>query len=283
MASYRFCRSDDVPLLVQAYNLCCRPHFPDLPELTVDRFKTWIRRLDLWTSSCMVASAGDDPIGVLLAAKREHANRILCAGVRPGHQRREHGSHLMTSLSQKLAILKPTRLECELDAADATGREFVEACGYRREQQWTEYRAEPTQEAPAGAEWLVPVGVDEPLAAGFLVAGPALPWERDLRSLRNLREELQGVALATDTVQAFALFHDDDETETRRVLACGASEERRAQAGLALVLGAIRAGAARPLTIPGVHADEIDPDVLENAGFSPAGETILYTAEAIPA
>ena len=48
MASYRFCRTDDVALLVAAYNRCYRPHFPDEPELTVDAFRLLIRERNLW-------------------------------------------------------------------------------------------------------------------------------------------------------------------------------------------------------------------------------------------
>jgi len=281
MPSYRFCRSDDIPLLVYAYNRCYRPHFPDRPELQVERFKSWIRRHDLWTSSCMVALAGREPIGVLLAAKRGHANRVLCVGVSPEHRRLRHGSHLMTSLSRKVAILKPSRLECELKANDAASRGFVEACGYRREACWTRFRAQPAPDAPAGAEWLVSVGVEEPVAAGLLEVGTPRPWARDVASLHNLRDELQGLALASDTVQAFALFHDDDESDTRRLLALGAAPG--AAAGLNLVLRACRAGTRRPLEIPGLYAGEIDPAVLAEAGFAPSGQTELYAAEAVPA
>lgn len=283
MSSYRFCRSDDVPLLVDAYNDCYRPHFPELPPLTVDRFKSWIRERDLWTSSCMVAFAGDEPIGVLLAAKRDHANRILCVGVRPGHQGRGHGSHLMTSLSQKLAILKPSRMECELDEKDDAGRRFVSSCGYAQETSWQSWHADPLDEPPPGSELLMPVGVDEPAAAGLLESSVPLPWARAVKSLRNLRDELHGLALATDTVEAFALYHDDGESETRRVLGFGAAPSVRAAASLSLVLRACRASTRRPLEVPGVHRDEIDPAMLAGSGFGP-GKTILrYAAEALPA
>ena len=68
MASYRFCRSDDIPLLVDAYNACFRPP-GKVDPIDRDRFKWWIRVLELWTSSCMVATEGGQLIGVVLAAK----------------------------------------------------------------------------------------------------------------------------------------------------------------------------------------------------------------------
>ena len=71
MASFRFCRTDDVPLLVEAYNACYHVHFPDLPPMTVDRFKRAAREIDLWASSCMVAVVDSKPAAVLLATKRD--------------------------------------------------------------------------------------------------------------------------------------------------------------------------------------------------------------------
>ena len=68
MPAYRFCRSGDIPLLVQAHNSCFRVHFPDVAPMTVEDFKRDAREIDLWASSCMVTSAGGEPVGVLLAA-----------------------------------------------------------------------------------------------------------------------------------------------------------------------------------------------------------------------
>ena len=69
-------------LLVHAWNTCYRPHFPGLPEWTVDEFKLQIRRRHVWTSSCMVADSGKETIGVLIAAKRDTENLICAVGIR---------------------------------------------------------------------------------------------------------------------------------------------------------------------------------------------------------
>ena len=55
MPAYRFCRTDDIPLLVNALNACYVVHFPDQVALSVADFKREIRELDVWASSCMVA------------------------------------------------------------------------------------------------------------------------------------------------------------------------------------------------------------------------------------
>ena len=70
MSAYRFCRTDDVALLVEALNRCWSPYFPDEPLMTPATFKRSIRDLQVWCSSCMVAFSGSDPIGILIGAKR---------------------------------------------------------------------------------------------------------------------------------------------------------------------------------------------------------------------
>ena len=127
MAGYRFCRSDDIPLLVAAHNACWVPHFGPEQALTVEDFKRGIRELGLWSSSCMVAFDGDEPIGVLIGAKRDReANCVHRLAVKPGWERQGHGRHLLTSLADKAAILGPPRLVAEIPAAWAEIRAFFE-------------------------------------------------------------------------------------------------------------------------------------------------------------
>ena len=56
MPAYRFCRTDDIQLLVTTLNACYVVHFPDQMPLSVADFKREMRELDIWASSCMVAS-----------------------------------------------------------------------------------------------------------------------------------------------------------------------------------------------------------------------------------
>src|SRR5207247_8190092 len=108
MPAYRFCRTDDIPFLSDALNACYVVHFPNEAELSVDDFKREIRELNVWCSSCMVASSGHgDPIAVVTGAKRERETFIHRIGVHPGFQRRGHARHLLESLGQKLSILGP--------------------------------------------------------------------------------------------------------------------------------------------------------------------------------
>ena len=87
MSGYRFCRTDDIGLLVDALNRCWSPHFPDEPPMTPAAFKRSIRDLQVWCSSCMVAFSGSAPTGVLVGAKRPSGTLIHRIAVHPDHVR----------------------------------------------------------------------------------------------------------------------------------------------------------------------------------------------------
>src|SRR5829696_3772448 len=129
MASYRFCRTDDVALLVDALNRCWSPHFPEEPEMTPAAFKRSIRDLQVWCSSCMVAFSGSDPIGVLIGAKRPSGTLVQKIAVHPDHLRQGHAGHLLTSISSKLAILGPPRMIAEVPERLAAARGLFGATG----------------------------------------------------------------------------------------------------------------------------------------------------------
>ena len=95
MSSYRFCRTDDIGLLVDALNRCWSPHFPDEPPMTPAAFKRSIRDLQVWCSSPMVAFSACDPIGVLIGAKRPSGTLIHKIAVHPDYLRQGHGRHLL--------------------------------------------------------------------------------------------------------------------------------------------------------------------------------------------
>src|SRR4029077_9108569 len=139
MSAYRFCRTDDIGLLVDALNRCGVPFFPDEPPVTPAAFKRSIRDLQVWCSSCMVAFSGSDPIGVLIGAKRPSGTLVLKIAVHPEHRRQGHARHLLTSLSSKLAILGPPRIIAEVPESLTPACELFSAGGYVQEALLTDY------------------------------------------------------------------------------------------------------------------------------------------------
>src|SRR5204863_8386814 len=168
MSAYRFCRSDDIGLLVDALNRCWAPYFPEEPPATAASFKRSIRDLQVWCSSCMVAFSGSDPIGVLIGAKRPSGTLIHKIAVHPDHVRQGHGRHLLTSLGSKLSILGPPRMMAEVPETLDAPRGLFAACGYVEESILTDYfldgpvQSDARGRAAGGVEgFAIPVMVDD--------------------------------------------------------------------------------------------------------------------------
>ena len=312
MTAYRFCRSDDVPLIVAAYERCNVGPGASPWRLTVDDMKRLGREMNLWTSSCMVALAGDDPVGVLIAAKREPtANLVLHVAVHPDHRRQGHGRHMMTSLSQKMAILEPTLMLAEIAEEAASARLFFEACGFAARDVLTDFSY--AGKAPAGVpgvDLAAAVSASELVEQAEFEAVPELDrcWQRSPRSVRNLRDRPSGLAIATDRgFEAWLLHRSDGDAEAPLPFlaapdaampaapdaAGGAARETPLEvlalggktpvpALMAPLLAAAASGAGRPLQLPRVHPSEAPASLLEQYGFRPGARTIRYEADAAP-
>ena len=284
MSSYRFCRTDDIGLLVAALNRCWAPYFPDEPPVTEASFKRSIRDLQVWCSSCMVAFAGGDPIAVLIGAKRATSTLIHRIAVHPDHVRQGHGRHLLTSLSSKLAILGPPRLVAEVPESLTAACELFRACGYVQESGLIDYvfdgpSERPGSQPPLGAgRVVIPVTVDDLLANGLLEARPVLCWERSLETLTARKAEVKGLGVATDEgIEAFVIY-----TGAGEVLTLGSLVDEGG-GGLAHVLSI--AGRHGPPAFTFAKADPLGPEVkwLGSLGFRPAGECLVFAARAMSA
>jgi GNAT superfamily N-acetyltransferase len=205
MASYRFCRTDDIALLVDAYNACRGADCVE-PALTVNEFKRDAKELGLWASSCMLAFEGTTPIAVLLGAKRGDANRVHRIAVSARHQRLGHGRHLLESLRQKVAILGPPRLVAEIPAVLDGACRFFERCGFSPYARFVDFvadasltveRPKPRLVSPATVGELLALALDAPLRSPGSV--PCRP--------SKAASVNRGLAIASDVrVEALVLF-----------------------------------------------------------------------------
>jgi GNAT superfamily N-acetyltransferase len=306
MSAYRFCRTDDIGLLVDALNRCWAPYFPEEPPMTPAAFKQSIRRLQVWCSSCMVAFAGSDPIGVLIGAKRPSGTLVHKIAVHPDHRRQGHGRHLLTSLGSKLAILGPPRMIAEVPEALTSACELFRATGYVQEAILTDYVLDPStrievpgslragetgasakgpalSERASGAAggmrvegFVIPVTVDDLAANGLLEApDPQVCWERSVETLTARKDEIAGLAVASDEqIEAYVLYLSDGEIVSLRTIVDDGG------AGLQQLLSRLRAPDMGTLRLPKVHPAEISKETLETLGFRPAGGHLLYAAKA---
>jgi GNAT superfamily N-acetyltransferase len=280
MSSYRFCRTDDIGLLVDALNRCWAPHFPGEPPMTAALFKRSIRDLQVWCSSCMVAFSGSDPIGVLIGAKRPSATLIHKIAVHPDHVRQGHGRHLLTSLSSKLAILGPPRIIAEVPGTLAPACALFAASGYVEEAGLTDYVGVPSADGASRTGFVIPVTIDD-LAANDLLrqTQPPVCWERSVETLTARKDELNGLGVASDDqIEAYVLYIDRGEEETEivalRTLVDDAGDR------LHQLFAHLGARGVEMVRFAKVHPAEIPVQILEALGFQPAQRYELYATTA---
>lgn len=285
MTAYRFCRSDDMGLLVEAYEHCRGPEDAGEPALDLAGFKRLIRELDLWCSSCMVALEGREPVGVLVGAKRPESTLVYGLRVHPEHRRRGHGRHLLTSLSQKLAILGPPQLVAEVPGERAAASATFSACGWKLDSRLSDWRRDAAlpSDVSSGArqarEALAPLSFDD-LAAAGLLAGPRC-WHRDLPALAKHRERASGLAFhSPDRIEAWALWEEATAPgEACLILAAGSAPGALGRLGLATVIDDLgrRAGDA-PLLLARAAPEELDAGLLAELAFERGAEHLLFTS-----
>ena len=277
MSGYRFCRTDDIGLLVDALNRCWAPYFPGEPPMTPAAFKRSIRDLQVWCSSCMVAFAGADPIGVLIGAKRPSGTLVHRIAVHPDYRRQGHARHLLTSLSSKLAILGPPRIVAEVPDTFAEARGLFSGCGYVEEAVLTDYILQ--EEPPGGGEvagtFTIPVTVDDLAANGLLENPPPTCWNRAAETLTARKDEIAGLAVASDEgIEAYLLHRADGEILALRSLVDDSGARLRS------LVARLRGAGMTTSRLAKVHPEEISRALLETLGFRLSGGHRLYTARA---
>jgi GNAT superfamily N-acetyltransferase len=283
LSAYRFCRTDDIGLLVDALNRCWAPYFPDEPLMTPAAFKRSIRDLQVWCSSCMVAFSNSDPIGVLIGAKRPSGTLVYKIAVHPDHRRQGHGRHLLASLGSKLAILGPPRIIAEVPETLVPACELFSASGYVQEVLLTDYvlqlEENDVREVDRDGRFVIPVTVDDLAANGFLgETDPQLCWERAVETLTARKDDIAGLAVASDErIEAYVLYGAG--TTTTEIFSLRTFIEDGG-ARLKQLLARLSAQGMRAFRFPKVHPSEISKELLETLGFRPAGVHRRYAARA---
>jgi GNAT acetyltransferase-like protein len=253
--------------------------------MTPAAFKRSIRDLQVWCSSCMVAFAGADPIGVLIGAKRPSATLVHRIAVHPDHQRQGHGRHLLASLGSKLAILGPPRIVAEVPETLAPACGLFSASRYVQEALLTDYvlqredndvRDSAKPPGLSDRRFVIPVTIDDLAANGLLgEAHPHVCWERSVETLTARKDDIAGLAVASDErIEAYLLYMKSGEIVSLQSFVDDGG------ARLEQLLSRLRAPGIGTFRFPKVHPGEISKEFLETLGFRPAGGHRLYAGRA---
>jgi GNAT superfamily N-acetyltransferase len=245
--------------------------------VTAASFKRSIRDLQVWCSSCMVAFSGSDPIGVLIGAKRPSGTLVYKIAVHPDHVRQGHGRHMLASLGSKLAILGPPRLIAEVPETLVAPRGLFSASGYIEEAVLTDYVLQRTDKDVREVGFVIPVTVDDLAANGLLEQNhPQVCWERSVETLTARKDDIAGLAVASDEqIEAYVLYVSGGGEGTEILSLRSFIEDGGAR--LTQLLSRLGTGTFH---FPKVHSSELLKELLETCGFRPAGTHLLYAAKA---
>ena len=108
---------------------------------------------------------------------------------------------------------------------------------------------------------------------------PQVCWERSVETLTARKDDIAGLAVASDErIEAYLLFVDRGVEGTEILSLRSFIEDGGAR--LKQLLAQLRAQGARTLRFPKVHPAEISTELMEMLGFRPAGGHVLYAATA---
>ena len=168
----------------------------------------------------------------------------------------------------------------EVPEAFTEASRLSEATGYVQETVLTDYvRAgedpDPSAAPALNGSFIIPVTVDDLAANGLL--GDEYPqtcWERSVETLIARKDEITGLAIASDErLEAYLLYIKDEIVALRTLVEDGGAR-------LTQLLGRLGAASGGAFRVPKVHPLEISKEILETLGFRAAGGHLLYAAMA---
>src|SRR5438045_1745011 len=140
MPSYRFCRPDDLTLIVRAINACYRMHYPDEPAMTEERFKAQMTLFDVRPGNCMVALELQQPVGVVVSTKRDYGAWIQAVGCQPAFQRRGIATQLVEALMRKIAIQRAPAVTVDVPADHSPAIQFFTELDFTTRGRYVSYQ-----------------------------------------------------------------------------------------------------------------------------------------------
>jgi GNAT superfamily N-acetyltransferase len=269
MPSYRFCRPDDLTLIIRAINACYLMHYPDAPAMTEERLKEHMTLFHVRPGNCMVALERQQPVGVVVSTKRDYGVWIQALGCQPAFQRRGIATQLLEALVRKIAIQRAPLVTVDVSTTNTPALRFFEEVHFTVRGRYVSYQGFLT-EAP-GVPGSIEV-VPSPDLLAYYAPFHTTPacWERNAESLAGYGTRPQGYAYyAHDTVQGYLIHRDNT------ILDLALAPQADAEQVSAALLGRMCAAGCTHATLAKVPEGESISPVLARLGFTPRADYLL--------
>jgi GNAT superfamily N-acetyltransferase len=208
MPLYRFCRPEDIPLIVQALNTCYDAHFPQHPAMTAAQFREEMGLISLWPSNTMVVLENNEPIAVIVGTKRPYGCWLAKLGVRSDHQRQGIGRYIVEALTRKLSIIGPRIISVDVPVDTEGAVEFFKHLGFERWERYWSFAGHPQAQTSEDLRQVHPVKPDVALSRYESFHPVPQCWERDAYTLQLYAGRLSGYAFwEEDNLQGYLLLH----------------------------------------------------------------------------
>jgi GNAT superfamily N-acetyltransferase len=208
MPLYRFCRPEDIPLIVQALNTCYDVHFPQHSAMTVAQFREEMGLISLWPSNTMVVLENNDPIAVIVGTKRPYGCWIAKLGVRSEHQRQGIGRYIVEALTRKLSIIGPRVISVDVPVDNEGAAAFFKHLGFETWGRYWSFVGHPQTQFPDDLRQVHPIKPDVALSRYESFHPIPQCWERDAYTLQLYAGRLSGYAFwEQDSILGYLLLH----------------------------------------------------------------------------
>ena len=269
MPSYRFCRPDDLTLIIRAINACYLMHYPDALAMTEERLKEHMTLFHVRPGNCMVALERQQPVGVVVSTKRDYGVWIQALGCQPAFQRRGIATQLLEALVRKIAIQRAPLVTVDVPTTNTPARRFFEAVYFTVRGRYVSYQGLLTEASgvPGRIE-----AVPSPDLLAYYAPFHTTPacWERNAESLAGYGTLPQGYAYyAQSTVQGYLIHRDNT------ILDLALAPQADAEQVSAALLGRMCAAGCTYATLAKVPEGESISPVLARLGFTPRADYLL--------
>src|SRR5438093_3491940 len=269
MPSYRFCRPDDLPLIIRAINACYLMHYPDTPTMTDERLKEHMTLFQVRPGNCMVALERQQPVGVVVSTKRDYGVWIQALGCQPAFQRRGIATQLIEALIRKIAIQRAPLVTVDVPTTYTPGLRFFEVVNFTVRGRYVSYQGLLTGMLD------LPGNIEVVRAPDLLAYYPqfhTVPacWERNAESLAAYGALPQGYAYCVQGVVQGYLIHWDST-----ILDLAMAPHADAEQVITALLGRMHAAGYTHTTLAKVPEGEPVGPLLARLGFTATADYLL--------